>query len=108
MSNDDWVKLHKEMDIYFRLLYWAHNEDMIDQYYTQRGMDLLEACDRIEELEKTNADLMQTLQQEYERSRQYQTALSNITKMTMCMATSYNDLAQKQKDLAIDALAKDI
>lgn len=67
-----------------------------------------EAAHRIEELEKTNADLMQTLQQEYERSRQYQTALSNITKMTMCMATSYNDLAQKQKDLAIDALAKDI
>jgi len=52
---------------------------------------------RIEELE-------QTLLQEYERSRHYQTALSNISKMSMCMATSYMDLAQKQKDLAYEAL----
>lgn len=40
MSNDDWVKSHREMDITTRLLYWAQNEDMIDQYYTQRGKDL--------------------------------------------------------------------
>ena len=104
MSNNDWVKLHKEMDIYFRLLYWAQNEDMIDQYYTQRGQDLLEACDCIEYLRKTNEDLMQALQQEYEQSRQYQSALSNISKMTMCMAKSYSDLAQKQKDMAHEAL----
>lgn len=43
MSNDDWVKSHREMDITTRLVYWAQNEDMIDQYYTQRGKDLLEA-----------------------------------------------------------------
>ena len=51
---------------------------------------------RIEELE-------QTLLQEYERSRHYRTALSNISKMSMCMASSYNDLAQKQKGLAREA-----
>lgn len=68
---------------------------------------LFECRDHIEQLEETNAILMQNLQQEYERSRHYKTALSNISKMTMCMATSYNDLAQKQKDLAIDALAGD-
>lgn len=44
MSNDDWVKLHRKMDITTRILYWAQNEDMIDQYYTQRGKDLLEAA----------------------------------------------------------------
>ena len=56
MSNDDWVKVHREMDITTRLLYWAQNEDMIDQYYTQRGKDLLEAEEEIkkkdEEIER--------------------------------------------------------
>ena len=52
MSNDDWVKLHKEMDITTRLLYWAQNEDMIDQYYTQRGQDLMEAEEEIQKLRK--------------------------------------------------------
>ena len=47
MSNDEWVKSHREMDITTRLLYWAQNEDMIDQYYTQRGKDLLEAEEEI-------------------------------------------------------------
>lgn len=50
MSNDDWVKSHREMDITTRLLYWAQNEDMIDQYYTQRGKDLLEAEEEIQKL----------------------------------------------------------
>lgn len=52
MSNDDWVKSHREMDITTRLLYWAQNEDMIDQYYTQRGKDLLEAEEEIQKLRK--------------------------------------------------------
>ena len=125
MSNDDWVKSHREMDITTRLLYWAQNEDMIDQYYTRRGMDLLEAeneiiklrtkYDAMKDVHQENVnnlhdaldqieELKQTLQQEYERSRHYQTALSDISKMSMCMATSYSDLAQKQKDLAREAL----
>jgi hypothetical protein len=57
MSNDDWVKLHKEMDITTRLLYWAQNEDMIDQYYTQRGQDLLEAEEEIQKLRKLCKEL---------------------------------------------------
>jgi len=125
MSNDDWVKSHREMDITTRLLYWAQNEDMIDQYYTRRGMDLLEAENEIiklrtkylamKEVHQENLNnlhdaldriegLEQTLLQEHERARHYQTALSNISKMSMCMASSYNDLAQKQKDLAREAL----
>ena len=44
-------------------------------------------------------------QQDYARLKKYEIALSEISKMTMCMAVSYSDLAQKQKDLAIAALA---
>lgn len=56
MSNDDWVKSHREMDITTRLLYWAQNEDMIDQYYTQRGKDLLEAEEEIQKLRSVVKD----------------------------------------------------
>lgn len=52
MVNDEWFKHHKEDDITVRLLYWAQNEDMIDQYYTQRGKDLLEALEEVERLRK--------------------------------------------------------
>jgi hypothetical protein len=45
-------------------------------------------------------------QQDYERLRHYQIALSDISKMTMCMAVSYADLAQKQKDAARAALGE--
>lgn len=63
MSNDDWVKSHREMDITTRLRYWAQNEDMIDQYYTQRGKDLLEAENEIIKL-RTKYDAMSQVYQE--------------------------------------------
>jgi 7-keto-8-aminopelargonate synthetase-like enzyme len=66
MSNDDWVKSHREMDITTRLLYWAQNEDMIDQYYTQRGKDLLEAEEEIQKLRKLEAEIARLKQ--YERT----------------------------------------
>jgi len=69
---------------------WCDDENVLKE-------NCYEQYKRIEELE-------QTLLQEYERSRHYRTALSNISKMSMCMATSYMDLAQKQKDLAYEAL----
>jgi hypothetical protein len=54
MSNDEWIKFSKETlkedDITERLLYWAQNEDMIDQYYTKRGEDLMEARQEIIDL----------------------------------------------------------
>lgn len=54
--SDEWVKSHREMDITTRLLYWAQNEDMIDQYYTQRGKDLLEAEEEIQKLRSVVKD----------------------------------------------------
>ena len=52
MTNNEWKKLHLELPLHTRLVYWAQNEDMIDQYYTMRGADLMDAADRIEKLEK--------------------------------------------------------
>jgi hypothetical protein len=57
MSNNEWKKLHLELPLHTRLVYWAQNEDMIDQYYTMRGADLMDAADRIEKLEKQNGKL---------------------------------------------------
>jgi hypothetical protein len=33
----------EKLDPADKLLYWAQNEDMIDQYYTERGQDLMDA-----------------------------------------------------------------
>ena len=70
MTNDDWVKLHKEMDIINRLVYWAQNEDMIDQYYTQRGQDLLEAEAEIIKLRKQNKLYFDAFNKAAERIRE--------------------------------------
>jgi len=70
MSNDDWVKSHREMDITTRLLYWAQNEDMIDQYYTQRGKDLLEAEEEIQKLRKQSKVLFDAFNKAAERIKE--------------------------------------
>ena len=51
MTNNEWKKLHLALPLQTRLRYWAQNEDMIDQYYTMRGADMMDAADRIEQLE---------------------------------------------------------
>jgi hypothetical protein len=58
MSNNEWNKLHLELPLDTRLRYWAQNEDMIDQYYTMRGADMMDAADRIEKLETVLRDTL--------------------------------------------------
>ena len=58
MTNNEWKKLHLELPLHTRLVYWAQNEDMIDQYYTMRGADLMDAADRIEKLETVLRDTL--------------------------------------------------
>ena len=48
-----------EMIISERLIYWAQNEEMIDQHYTQHGMDCMEAARLIVELRENGERLMQ-------------------------------------------------
>lgn len=58
MTNNEWKKLHLELPLHTRLVYWAQNEDMIDQYYTMRGADMMDAADRIEKLETVLRDTL--------------------------------------------------
>ena len=96
MSNDDWVKSHREMDITTRLLYWAQNEDMIDQYYTRRGMDLLEAENEIIKL-RTKYNAMKDVHQEnvnqlhdvLDRVECLENALREIAGMSIICASDY-------------------
>jgi hypothetical protein len=73
MSNDEWIKFSKETlkedDITERLLYWAQNEDMIDQYYTKRGEDLMEARQEIIDLRDTYMYYHQLYKKAVERIR---------------------------------------
>lgn len=90
MSNDDWVKSHREMDITTRLRYWAQNEDMIDQYYTRRGMDLLEAENEIIKL-RTKYDAMKEVHQE--NVNQLHDALDRVEELerALILISGYNE-----------------
>lgn len=52
-------------DLVERLRSWAQNEEMIDQYYTDHGMDCNEAADEIERLRAVVDAARELLEQTY-------------------------------------------
>jgi len=99
-------------DLVKRLLDWSeYDEGKINDAREEAAYRIGQLQETVEVMQDQIRELQWNLeckddlhQQDYERLRHYQIALSDISKMTMCMAVSYADLAQKQKDIAIAAL----